>query len=186
MAGQTLQKYYYVILADFGVSSQLDRIALNDPKTKNYYLTKLVGTPGYIEPLILTLRKYRKEQEAITELCKEISADDVFKMDLFGLGSTLHFLITGQHLFDDGLRHEDDPFSATLRLNQAFNPSAVQWHSLYQHVHPDCINFIQHLLAPRLDKRPTAKTLLDHSWLKDYFVDDVPREEGLKNKLNKI
>jgi hypothetical protein len=54
-----------------------------------------VGTPGYIEPLILTLRKYRKEQEAITELCKEISADDVFKMDLFGLGSTLHFLITG-------------------------------------------------------------------------------------------
>jgi hypothetical protein len=42
------------------------------------------------------------------------------------------------------------------------------------------------LLAPRLDKRPTAKTLLDHSWLKDYFVDDVPSEEDLKNKLNKI
>jgi hypothetical protein len=43
------------------------------------------------------------------------------------------------------------------------------------------------LLAPRLDKRPTAKTLMDHSWLIDDFVDDVPREGGLlKNKLNKI
>jgi hypothetical protein len=38
------------------------------------------------------------------------------------------------------------------------------------------------LLAPRLDKRPTAKSLLDHSWLKDDFVDDEARKEGLKNK----
>jgi len=84
-----------VLLADFGVSSQLDRSALNDPKTKQYYLTKLVGTPGYIEPFMLTVRKYRKEEDAIAELCKEINADDIFKMDLFGLGSTLHYLITG-------------------------------------------------------------------------------------------
>jgi len=42
------------------------------------------------------------------------------------------------------------------------------------------------LLAPRLDKRPTAKTLMDHTWLKDDFVDDLSREEALKNKLNEI
>ena len=82
------------------------------------------------------------------------------------------------------MSHERDAFSATLRLNQAFDPSSVQWHSLYQHVHPDCINFIQHLLAPRLDKKPAAKTLMDHPWVKGDFVNDDAKEERLENPGN--
>ena len=106
----TSYKQLNVTLADFGVSTQLDRESLKEPKTKQYYLKKLVGTPGYIDPNVLTIRKYHKEQEAMDELCKDIAADDVFKLDLFGLGSTLHYLITGQHLFHKGFSDETDPF----------------------------------------------------------------------------
>jgi hypothetical protein len=57
-------------------------------------LTRLVGTPGYIDPMILKFRNYRHMLGPSDYI--EFSVNDVLKTDLFGLGSTLHFLFTGK------------------------------------------------------------------------------------------
>jgi hypothetical protein len=57
-------------------------------------LTRLVGTPGYIDPMILKFRSFRQLLAPGDTI--EFSIDDVLKTDLFGIGSTLHFLITGR------------------------------------------------------------------------------------------
>jgi hypothetical protein len=56
-------------------------------------LTALVGTPGYIDPYILTLRKYRNEA-VISEHCESLTFEDILKTDLFGLGMTLYYLFS--------------------------------------------------------------------------------------------
>ena len=73
------------------------------------FLNKIVGTPGYIDPILLN--KY-KEGLKITD---ELRRDEILRTDLFSVASTFVYMATGfQMIYGETTR---EILSRTLRLS---------------------------------------------------------------------
>lgn len=77
-------------LADFGVALRVPK----DRQEITRIMTRLIGTPGYMDPLILKFRSWRSMLGPEDYI--QMTAEEVLKADIFGLGCSLHFLITGK------------------------------------------------------------------------------------------
>ena len=74
-----------VCIVDFGVSC-----CVSDEYSR--FLNKIVGTPGYIDPILLHIYK---DGLKITD---ELRRNDIMKTDLFSIGSTFVYMVTGQQM----------------------------------------------------------------------------------------
>ena len=149
-------------LIDFSISLSYAKVKLEEIKLP------LMGTNFYIAPEIIK--------------GKSIKIKDLQKIDLYGLGVTLHFLFFGAFPF--GLKYEDskkyDIINEKITNNSPIDKdfTAIKYSNSFK-------DFLEKLLEKDINKRININEALDHPWVKgaEILFDEKQKINNINNFL---
>lgn len=128
-------------LCDFGLATTLAENGTIIPEMKN----SIVGTMPYQSPQLIMTEKYRGD-----------------KADVFALGKTLLYLLTGFLSDVQHVKNKSSPEGQT-QLTHIFQANVKIPTSLS----PSVRSLLERMLHPLEEKRPTMAEVCAHSWLND-------------------
>jgi len=127
--------------------------------------------------MILKFRSFR--QLLAPEDTIEFSLDDVLKTDLFGIGSTIHFLITGKQLIQG--RDAD----SVMYYNEEFDVDYLKDQKHYQKFNPECLKLVKSILKTITPDRPSAAECLKSPWFSEFYAQNTSNLNNKRFTFNK-
>lgn len=125
-------------IIDFGLSNFMPGYGENDSDLDG--LTTQCGSPAYAAPELLAKRVYGN------------------KVDVWSCGVVTYALLTGR------LPFTVEPFKISSLYKKMMNGDM---NPIPSNLSKNCRDFIQKVLTPNPDKRPTVNEILQHKWLKE-------------------
>ena len=120
------------------------------------------GTYEYCAPEILRKKDYKPY--------------DGMKADIFSLGITLLYMVTGQEQLDEFIEYKED-----YNFVDYLNKTKIQ----IKNVSPNLQTLIIKMLDFDPEKRPSIETILDDPWMIDVKEDDLNQEKDLYTEFKR-